>query len=116
VRSNSVVQTNYDLILIFTLSGGAINSLALTYIALKRPEDAVPLQEKLLEFRKRTLPADDPLIGDTWNVGVDERPPTYDHIRSSNEQSCVVFLGPWKAPRSIGIKGKCVEIQATSNS
>jgi hypothetical protein len=53
-----------ELILIFHFTGTVINSLALTYCAPKRPEDsqdAVPLQRQLLEFRKRTLPADDPL-------------------------------------------------------
>ena len=40
-----------------------MNNLADTYSALGRHEDALELQEKTLEFRRRVLPENDPQIG-----------------------------------------------------
>ncbi len=42
-----------------------MNSLALEYCLLRRDQDALVLQEKVLEGRRRILPADHPDIGDT---------------------------------------------------
>jgi hypothetical protein len=63
VRIHCLLQRS-TLILILIWSGDVMNSLALTYCELKRPEDALPLQEQLLEVLQRTLPADHPRIGD----------------------------------------------------
>jgi hypothetical protein len=43
--------------------GSAMNNLADTYSALGRHEDALDLQEKTLEFRRRVLPQNHPDIG-----------------------------------------------------
>ena len=43
--------------------GSAMNNLADTYSALGRHEDALELQEKTLEFRRRVLPQNHPDIG-----------------------------------------------------
>ena len=40
-----------------------MNNLADTYSALGRHEDALELQEKTLEFRRRVLPQNHPDIG-----------------------------------------------------
>jgi len=40
-----------------------MNNLANTYSALGRYQDAVVLQEKTLEFRRRVLPENHPQIG-----------------------------------------------------
>ncbi len=42
-----------------------MNNLAATYSALERHQDAVVLQEKTLEFRRRVLPENHPEIGVT---------------------------------------------------
>ncbi len=41
-----------------------MNNLALTYSALGRHADALALKEQVLEFRRRVLPANHPLIGE----------------------------------------------------
>jgi hypothetical protein len=43
-------------------------TLANTYTALARHQDAVALFEKTLEFRRRVLPANHPEIGNTMFV------------------------------------------------
>jgi hypothetical protein len=43
--------------------GQAMNNLANTYSELARHQDAVVLQEKTLEFRRRVLPGNHPDIG-----------------------------------------------------
>ncbi len=45
--------------------GVAMSSLALTYRALGRHQDALVLQEKTLEFQRRVLPENHPSIGVT---------------------------------------------------
>ena len=45
--------------------GDAMGNLANTYSALGRHQDAVVLQEKTLEFRRRVLPENHPDIGVT---------------------------------------------------
>ncbi len=45
--------------------GVAMGNLAQTYSALGRHQDAVVLQEKTLEFRRRVLPENHPGIGVT---------------------------------------------------
>ena len=47
-----------------------MNLLALSYCELKRPKDALPLQEHLLAHRKRALPANDSLTGDICAVAL----------------------------------------------
>ena len=39
-------------------------NLASTYSELGRHADALAMQERVLEFRRRVLPANDPLIGE----------------------------------------------------
>ena len=46
--------------------GTTMNNLANTYRALGRYQDAVVLQEKTLEFRRRVLPENHPQIGVMW--------------------------------------------------
>ena len=41
-----------------------MNALAGTYTELGRHADALPVFEKLLEFRRRVLPANHPSIGE----------------------------------------------------
>ena len=41
-----------------------MSNLAMTYGALGRHADALALQEKVLEFRRRALPEDHPDIGE----------------------------------------------------
>jgi hypothetical protein len=41
-----------------------MSNLALTYSALGRHEDALAMRERVLEFRRRVLPADHPDIGE----------------------------------------------------
>ena len=43
--------------------GVAMNNLANTYSALGRHQDALVMQEKTLEFRRRVLPENHPHIG-----------------------------------------------------
>ncbi len=45
--------------------GDAMNNLAITYSALGRHQDALVMQEKALEFRRRVLPKNHPHIGAT---------------------------------------------------
>ena len=45
--------------------GDAMNNLSNTYNALGRHRDALVLQEKTLEFRRRVLPENNPSIGVT---------------------------------------------------
>ena len=45
--------------------GTAMNNLANTYGALGRHQDALVLQEKTLEFRRRVLPENHPDLGVT---------------------------------------------------
>ena len=45
--------------------GTAMNNLANTYSALGRHQDALVMQEKTLEFRRRVLPKNHPDIGAT---------------------------------------------------
>ncbi len=42
-----------------------MNNLATTYSALGRHADAVALEEQVLEFRRRVLPANHPSIGES---------------------------------------------------
>ena len=41
-----------------------MGNLALTYSALGRHEDALAMQERVLEFRRRVLPENHPDIGE----------------------------------------------------
>ncbi len=45
--------------------GDAMNNVAATYVLLGRHQDALALQEKTLEFRRRVLPENHPGIGVT---------------------------------------------------
>ena len=45
-------------------AGTAMGNLALTYSDLGRLEDALAMQERVLEFRRRVLPEDHPGIGE----------------------------------------------------
>ena len=45
-------------------TGSAMNNLAATYSDLGRHEDALVLKERVLEFRRRVLPANHPDIGE----------------------------------------------------
>ena len=49
-------------------SGTAMNNLAVTYSALGRHDDALAMEERVLEFRRRVLPENHPSIGegDVW--------------------------------------------------
>ncbi len=44
-----------------------MNNLAATYSDLGRHQDALKLQEEVLAFRRRVLPADHPHIGSSMN-------------------------------------------------
>jgi hypothetical protein len=41
-----------------------MNNLAITYVALRRYDDALSMRQKLLDFFLRILPSDHPNIGD----------------------------------------------------
>ncbi len=41
-----------------------MNNLAATYLALGRHADALVMMERVLEFRRRVLPANHPYIGE----------------------------------------------------
>jgi hypothetical protein len=43
-----------------------MGNLAVTYGALGRHADALAMQERVLEFLRRVLPADHPDIGEGW--------------------------------------------------
>ena len=45
-----------------------MSNLAVTYSALGRHDDALAMKERVLEFRRRVLPENDPSIGegDVW--------------------------------------------------
>ena len=43
-----------------------MSNLATTYRALGRHADALAVMERVLEFRRRVLPADHPDIGEGW--------------------------------------------------
>ncbi len=45
--------------------GKAMSNLAVTYFKLGRLQDALVMQEKTLEFRRRVLPENHPDIGAT---------------------------------------------------
>ena len=49
-----------------------MGNLAQTYSALGRRADALAMQEKVLEFQRRVLPADHPDIGEgcAWRDGL----------------------------------------------
>jgi hypothetical protein len=54
-----------------SLPGNAMGNLAATYSKLGRHQDAVVLQEKTLEFRRRVLPANHPDIGQScFNISL----------------------------------------------
>jgi hypothetical protein len=55
------VDLTFDLARSFL--GDAMSNLAATYSALGRHQDALVLQEKTLEFRRRALPENHPHIG-----------------------------------------------------
>jgi hypothetical protein len=55
--------------LIASALGAAMNNLALTYYQLGRHQDALVMQEKTLEFRRRVLPENHPDIGATRFCG-----------------------------------------------
>ena len=57
------VELNCDLTR--SVPGTAMNNLAGTYSTLGRHQDALVLQEKTLEFRRRVLPENHPDIGVT---------------------------------------------------
>ena len=42
-----------------------MSNLAMTYRALGRHADALAMMERVLEFRRRVLPADHPSIGES---------------------------------------------------
>ncbi len=48
----------------------AMNNLGVTYCKLGRHSEALAMQESVLEFYRRVLPADHPLIGEgrVWRV------------------------------------------------
>ena len=48
----------------FGIAGTSMSNLATTYGALGRHADALGLEEKALEFRRRVLPEDHPAIGE----------------------------------------------------
>ncbi len=48
----------------FWIAGSAMSNLAATYGKLGRHADALALNEKVLEFRRRVLPKDHPDIGE----------------------------------------------------
>ena len=48
----------------FWIAGVAMSNLAVTYGKLGRHADALALNEKVLEFRRRVLPKDHPDIGE----------------------------------------------------
>ena len=51
--------------------GDAMGNLANTYLALGRHQDALAMQEKALEFRRRVLPDNHPHIGiSCLNLGI----------------------------------------------
>ena len=45
-----------------------MSNLAVTYLALGRHDDALAMEERVLEFRRRVLPENHPSIGegDVW--------------------------------------------------
>ena len=49
---------------IFFIAGHAMGNLAVTYRALGRHADALALNERVLQFRRRVLPEDHPDIGE----------------------------------------------------
>ncbi len=55
----------FGLKLTLSALGTAINNLANTYSDLGRHQDALVMQEKALEFRRRVLPENHPDIGAT---------------------------------------------------
>ena len=59
-----------DIGLKFSAVGDAMNNLAVTYSALGRHQDALVMKEKTLEFQRRVLPENHPLIGATefWRL------------------------------------------------
>ena len=51
--------------------GQTMSNLSYTYFALGRHQDAVVLQEKALEFRRRVLPENHPNIGEScFNISL----------------------------------------------
>jgi hypothetical protein len=44
--------------------GVSMNNLAITYVALRRFDDALAMRKTLLDFFHRILPSDHPNIGD----------------------------------------------------
>ncbi len=48
----------------FLIAGHAMGNLAVTYRALGKHADALALNERVLEFRRRVLPEDHPDIGE----------------------------------------------------
>ena len=51
-------------------SGSAMGNVALTFSALGLHQDALAMQEKVLEFRRRVLPENHPQIGATRFCGI----------------------------------------------
>jgi hypothetical protein len=50
----------------FRRAGKAMGNLASTYSDLGRHTDALAMFERMLEFRRRVLPANHPDIGEGW--------------------------------------------------
>jgi hypothetical protein len=53
-------------------AGGSMSNLAATYSDLGRYSDALAMEEQVLEFRRRVLPANHPDIGEgcAWRDGL----------------------------------------------
>ena len=65
-RCDRIVVVDLTCDLSRSVLGRAMISLADTYSALGRHQDALVLLEKTLEFQRRVLPENHPDIGVTW--------------------------------------------------
>ena len=99
------LATNLMTGVLIRLAGVAMHNLALTYSALRRHADALAMQERVLEFQRRVLPANHPDIGEGCagrdafhSTCIDFEEWGFDlYFRHGHGQPCSDVLFDWKA-------------------
>ena len=98
-----------------------MSHLAWSYSALGRHSEALAMEESVLEFRRRVLPAEHPSIGEgrVWSAAACAFFADCDGMgcrltrRNGHEQSCFDVLCAGKALGSACDAGKCAGVQTS---
>ena len=99
-----------------------MGNLASTYSDLGRHDDALAMQERVLEFSRRVLPENHPDIGEGDVLVWDLHDCDCDALlfclmcRRGHGQSCLNVLCAWKARRCACDEGKGAGVQASGSA